>query len=223
MRFLSGRRRIAVLTIVGLVTGLLAPMALAAVTSPTPNQTVSGVFPITEDRGGINNGALGGLIPCGPGAYSRLEIYRMSGIVSVEKIVDERYDTTEPGTGNANPYTYDWNTVGLPNGPYRIRSITSDFGGGLISCGGQAAEVVRSDFKVNVDNGVIGKLDLPSTHFSGEQLSFGVDTLIDGVGTPLPSRHVTVEIDGVGTDDVTTDAAGHGTVTFTCPTCPSAP
>jgi len=222
----SARRRAALLVLTGLIAGLLAVLvtpqvASAAVSTPVAGSTVAGVVPITEARGGINAvaGLLGLSEPCS-GGQTRIEVHRLNAAgQSVQQVLTK---TVKSAAGaDPAPATVQWDTVGLPNGEYRIRSVTADRGrSGFIiyTCNADnAAEVVRSDFKVRVDNGAVATATLPPSHISGEPLTLPITTKVAATGALLPNRQVTVTIAGIGSQVVTTGAASTGSVTFAIP------
>ncbi|MTV23865.1 hypothetical protein FTX61_00285 [Nitriliruptoraceae bacterium ZYF776] len=210
------------LALLALVASLVPTLPAAAeVTTPVAGEVVSGIVPIHENRGG-NNGSstLGG--GCS-GAYTRIEVLRVSDGVTLQPPVFEQTRANPVAGGGNDPFTYEWDSRGELNGTYRIRSITSDRTGSLFSCSGSnAAEVVRSDLSVTLENLIGGALRVPATHVTGEPLPVRL-TSQDPTGAPIGGQAVEVEVAGVETRTVTTDGDGEAELTVELPDLPAGP
>jgi hypothetical protein len=200
------RRAASLGVVLALAAGMLLPgtAAGAAVTTPAPGSTVGGIVPITEDRGGSG--------PCGT-PESTIQVDR---VVDGQSVVNQRRTSSGPGT-------HSWDSIGQPLGEYRVRSWTRDTvrSGFLnLGCTLQAA-VLRSDHTFTLANQVNATVVLPSSNITGEPLAASVTvreaTTNRRVSGEFP---VTLAIDGVGEQDLTTDSAGAATTTFELPDLP---
>ncbi|WP_181641754.1 Ig-like domain-containing protein, partial [Nocardioides massiliensis] len=203
-------RLLAVTLTGGLALAVLPALpAQAALTAPGNNATVSGRVTITES-GASNNCTLGQGSP-----YSRVEVRRASDNAVVHTA---RRDDT--GT-----LTTTWNAIGQPRGQYVIRSwIRNSVRSGFLNLGctnqSESAQPVRT---VTLANGSAVDVSLPARVVTGEDLTVTVNTrhASTGVSSALGERPVTIEVPGVGTEEVTTDAAGVASATFDLPDLPA--
>ncbi|EFQ82619.1 hypothetical protein HMPREF0063_11828 [Aeromicrobium marinum DSM 15272] len=190
-----------------MVAVLPAMSSQAAINNLSAGQTVSGLVPITEARGGQENCNIG------DESRSRIEVRRLADNVVV-------HTANRDGSGALSTT---WDSVGQPVGAYRVRSWYNDARrSGFLNLGcSRQGEVLASDISVNLQNRAAVSIDVPTSVVTGEELSFTVRTTIQANGvaatTAAPDRSVVVTIPGVGQQTVQTNGSGDGSGTVDLP------
>ncbi len=203
-------RTAAALSPLALVLGMLgaAAPASAAVTAPVAGSIVSGAVQIAEARGASNT------CLARDNSSARLEVRDSTGTV-----------VHTASRNSSGSYATTWDSIGRPNGTYRIQSFARDSvrsGFANLGCTTQA-ETRLSDHTVTLDNRAAVSVQVPTTVVTGEKLPVTVTTSVEGTGVsgvPAGGREVTLEVPGVGERTVTTGADGRGSVTLDLPDLP---
>jgi hypothetical protein len=207
--------------IAGTVLALAAPVvvlgtpapASAAISAPGNGATVSGNVAITEGTGATSNCIISGGSPS-----SRIAVTRLSDGAVV-------HTASRSGTGSLGTT---WASVGQPRGQYRIQSFarnTVRSGFANLGCSTQN-EAQISSYTVTLDNAATVAVQLPGSVVTGETLPVTVRTTLVGAGVTgqvVGGRTVTVEVPGVGTDEVVTGADGTATTSFDLPDLAAGP
>lgn len=190
----------------------LAAPAQAAVTGPAAGSTVSGNVAITEGRGADSNCVSGG------NGGSRLTVTRAADGAVV-------HTASKSGTGS---YSTTWSSVGQPRGQYVVRTYARDGKkSGFLNLGCTTqSEALLSTVPITLDNQAAVAITLPAHVVTGETLPVSVATSIVATGFTgqvLGERTVTIDVPGVGTDEVVTGPDGTASTTFDLPDLPAGP
>lgn len=195
--------------VVGIAT---AAPSRAAISSPANGATVSGNVAINES-GATNTCSLGQGSPS-----SRLVVTRVADGAVV-------HSASRSGTGTLSTT---WASLGQPRGQFRIQSFArNSVRSGFLNLGcTNQGEVAVSTFTVRLDNAATVAVELPASVVTGETLPVTVRTTVVGTGVTgqaLGGRTVTVDVPGVGSDEVTTGPDGVGTTSFELPDLAAGP
>ncbi|CAN5501861.1 hypothetical protein BH11ACT8_BH11ACT8_28930 [soil metagenome] len=193
------------------VVALAAP-AQAAVTGPANGATVSGNVAISEGRGADSNCISGG------NGGSRLTVTRSTDGAVVHTA----------SKGDTGSYSTTWPSLGQPRGQYVIRTYARDGKkSGFLNFGCTTqGEALLSTVTVSLDNQAAVAVTVPASVVTGEALPVTVRTSVVGTGVTgqvLGGRTVTVDVPGVGSEQVTTGADGTAATSFDLPDLDAGP